>query len=127
MEGLGFLPVKDLAAIARLSALASLPETTETHSYREAVINKEGLDLEARLEPKMETPPKDIVGNVHALPVGRSAKSISRHLTKSYLAKSLKDAWMCVDQFVPQLRAWSRKSEGSMVRDHPIPVLSLMG
>ena len=38
----------------------------------------------------METPPKDIVGNVHALPVGRSAKSISRHFTKSYLAKSLK-------------------------------------
>ena len=70
--GLGFLPVKDLAAIARLSALASLPENTDAHSYREAVINKEGLDLEARLEPKMETPPKDIVGNVHALPAGRS-------------------------------------------------------
>ena len=63
--GLGFLPVKDLAAIPRLSALASLPENTDTHSYREAVINKEGLDLEARLQPKMETPPKDIVGNVH--------------------------------------------------------------
>ena len=61
------------------------------------------LDLEARLEPKMETPPKDIVGNVHALPVGRSAKSISRHFTKSNLAKSFKDAWMYADHFVPQL------------------------
>ena len=95
--GLGFLPVKDLAAIARLSALASLPENTDTHSYREAVINKKGLDPEARLQPKMETPPKDIVGNVHALPAGRSAKSISRHLTKSYLAKSFKNAWMYAD------------------------------
>ena len=35
--GLGFLPVKDLAAIARLSASALLPENTDTHSYREAV------------------------------------------------------------------------------------------
>ena len=41
------------------------------------MINKEGLDLEARLQPKMETPPKDIVGNVHALLAGRSAKAIS--------------------------------------------------
>ena len=85
--GLGFLPVKDLAAIAWLSALASLPENSDTHSFREAVINKEGLDLETRLQPKMETPPKDIVGNVHVLPAGRSAKAISTHLTKSYLAK----------------------------------------
>ena len=46
--GLGFLPVKDLAAIARLSALASLPDTKETHDYRETVIDKDGLDLEAR-------------------------------------------------------------------------------
>ena len=61
-----WLPVNDLAALARLSALASLPENTDTHSYREAVINKEGLDLEARLQPKMETPPRDIVGSVHA-------------------------------------------------------------
>ena len=73
--GLGFLPVKDMEAIEQLSAIASLTENADTHSYREAVINKEGLDLEARLEPKMETPPKDIVGNVHALPAGRSAKS----------------------------------------------------
>ena len=43
--GLGFLPVRDLAAIGRLSALASLPENTDTHSYREAVINKEGARL----------------------------------------------------------------------------------
>ena len=56
--GLGFLPVKDLAAIARLSALALPPENRDTHSYREAIINKEGLDLEARLQPKMETPPR---------------------------------------------------------------------
>ena len=61
--GLGFLLVKDLAAIARLSALASLPENSERHSFREAVINKEGLDLETRLQPKMETPPREIVGN----------------------------------------------------------------
>ena len=107
--GLGFLPVKDLAAIARLSALASLPENSDTHSFREAVINKEGLDLEARLQSKMETPPKDIVGNVHVLPAGRSAKAISRHLTKSYLAKSFKDAWMHADHFVPQLKhCWLR-------------------
>ena len=108
--GLGFLPVKDLAAIARLSALALLPENTDTHSYREAVINKEEKrDLEARLQPKMETPPKDIVGNVHALPAGRSVKAISRHLTKSYLAKSFKDAWMYADRFVPQLKhCWLR-------------------
>ena len=73
------------------------------------MIDKEGLDLEARLEPKMETPPKDIVGNVHALPAGRSAKSISRHLTKSYLAKSFMAAWMYADHFVPQLKhCWLR-------------------
>ena len=47
--GLGFLPVKDLAAIARLSALASLPDNPHTHSFREAIIEKEGGDLEARL------------------------------------------------------------------------------
>ena len=34
--GLGFLPVKDLAAIARLSALASLPDNPHTRSFREA-------------------------------------------------------------------------------------------
>ena len=47
--------------------------------------------------------------NVHALPAGRSAKSISRHLTKSYLAKSFKDACMYADHFVPQLKhCWLR-------------------
>ena len=53
-----------------------------THSFREAIIEKERGDLEARWQPKMETPPKDIVGNVHALPVGRSVKAISGNLTK---------------------------------------------
>ena len=56
--GLGFLPVKELAAIARLSALASLPESTDTHSYREAVINEEGLDLEASFSLKWRRHPR---------------------------------------------------------------------
>ena len=34
----------------------------------------------------METPPQKTVGNVHVLPAGWSAKAISKHLTKSYLA-----------------------------------------
>ena len=107
--GLGFLLVKDLAAIARLSALACLPKNHDTHGFRETVINKEGLDLEARLQPKMETPPREIVGNVHVLLGGCSAKAISRHLTKAYLAKSFKDAWMYADHFVPQLKhCWLR-------------------
>ena len=63
--GLGFLPVKDLAAIARLAALTALPDNAATHHFRESIIEKEGPDLEARLEPKMETPPREIVGNVH--------------------------------------------------------------
>ena len=68
---------------------------------------KEGPDLEARLAPKMETPPREIVGNVHVLHAGRSAKAISKHLTKSYL--SFKDAWMYADHFVPQLKpCWLR-------------------
>ena len=109
LGGLGFLPVKDLAAIVRLSALASLPENSGTHSFREAVINKEGLDLEARLQSKMETPPKDIVGNVHVLPAGRSAKAISRHPPNP--AKSFKDAWMYADHFVPQPKhCWLRQT-----------------
>ena len=102
--GLGFLPVKDLAAIARLSALAALPDTDHTHRFREAIIEKEGSDLDARLAPKMETPPREIVGNVLVLPAGRNAKAISKHLTKSYLAKSFKDAWMYADHFVLQLK-----------------------
>ena len=107
--GLGSLPVKDLAAIARLLALAPPPDNKHTRSFREPVIDKEGLDLETRLQPKMETPPREIVGNVHILPAGRSAKAISRHLTKSYLAKSYKDAWMYADHFVPQLKhCWLR-------------------
>ena len=55
----------------------------QTHGFRESVIAREGPDLEARLEPKMETPPREIVGNVHVLPAGRSVKAISKHLTKS--------------------------------------------
>ena len=43
---------------------------------------------------KMENPPRKIVGNVHVLAAGRSAKTVSRHLTKSYLAKNFKDAWV---------------------------------
>ena len=38
----------------------------------------------------MEAPPWEIVGDVRVLPAGRSAKAISRHLTKSYLVKSFK-------------------------------------
>ena len=57
----------------------------------------------------METPPRQIVGNVKVLLAGRSAKAISRHFTKSYLAKSCKDAWMYADHFVPQLKhCWLR-------------------
>ena len=98
-----------LAAIARFSALASLSDNPHTHSFREAIIEKEGGDLEAGLQPKMETPPKGIVGNVHTLRVGRSVQAISMHLTKSYLAKSYKGAWMYADHFVPQLRhCWLR-------------------
>ena len=54
-QGLGFLPVKDLAAIARLAALAALLDNATTHKFRASVVQKEGPDLEARLPPKMET------------------------------------------------------------------------
>ena len=50
--GLGFLPVKDLAAIARLSALASLPDNPHTHSFREAIIEKEGSIWKPDCNPK---------------------------------------------------------------------------
>ena len=38
--GLGFLPVKDLAVIARLTALAALLDTDHTHRFRETIMNK---------------------------------------------------------------------------------------
>ena len=82
---------KDLAAIARLSALASLPDNPHTHSFREAIIfiyyiiEKEGGDLEA-ITTQNGNAPKDVVSNVHTLPVGRNVmKAISRHLTNCWL------------------------------------------
>ena len=56
---------RNLAVIARLSALAALLDTERTHGLS---------DLEARLQPKMETPPREIVGKVHVLPPKRSVK-----------------------------------------------------
>ena len=58
----------------------------------ETVFDKGGPD--AKLAPKMETRPKEIVGNVHAIPAARNVRSISEHLCKSYLSKGFKDAWM---------------------------------
>ena len=52
--GLGFLPVKDLAAIARLSALASLPDIASAPGFRQVIIDKKGLDLETKYNPKWQ-------------------------------------------------------------------------
>ena len=85
------------------------PDTDHTHRFSEAIVQKEGCGLEARLGPKMETPPREIVGNVHVFLAGCSAKAISMHLAKSYLAKSFEDAWMHADHFVLQLKhCWLR-------------------
>ena len=46
-----------------------------------AVIAIEGPDLEAGLAPKMATPPRKIVGDVHVPSAGWSVRAVSKQFT----------------------------------------------